>query len=243
MAKSLEAWKQSVLGKKLDLDNQSFDCVDVSKHWVEYLTGVGWQNSAGWGNAKDIYGYWSDKYLTKLPAGSAPQLGDIAVMDGSVGGGYGHTGVVIGIQGNNITIAQQNTFTQQAVYTGVWNAYGGYIKYMRPKVAFTVGIVPDVQPDERIPAYAAKYRTQPNAAAPLMKTDTIPDGLLTPGETYKFKGRVKGENVDGNEWWLVGFYSGGYVWSGAMTDTGLHDLPDITPVSLKPNDVKLLQTL
>lgn len=234
--KSLEAWKQSVLGQRIDLDNQSYDCVDVSKHWVEYLTGVKWTTSAGWGNAKDIYSFWSNTYLDKLPAGSAPKLGDICVMDGTVGGGYGHTGVVIGISGNNITIAQQNTFTQQAVYTGVWNAYGSYIKYMRPKTAFTVGLVPDLAPDERIPAYAAKYRTAAKADAPLMKTDTIPDGLLTAGETYKFKGYVVGENVDGNDKWLVGFYSGGYVWSGAMTDIGLHDLPNITPASLQPNE-------
>lgn len=234
--KSLEAWKNSVLGKTIDLDNQSFDCVDVSKHWVEYLTGVKWQTSAGWGNAKDIYAYWSNTYLDKLPAGSAPRLGDIAVMDGSVGGGYGHTGVVIAINGNNITLAQQNTFTQQPVYTGLFNAYGSYIKYMRPKTAFSVGDVPSVAPDERIPAYAAKYRTAANSGAPLMKTSTIPDGLLTAGETYKFKGYVEGESVDGNNKWLVGFYSGGYVWSGAMTDVGLHDLPNLTPASLKGNE-------
>lgn len=234
--KSLEQWKNSVLGQTIDLDNQSFDCVDVSKHWVEYLSGVGWIKSAGWGNAKDIYDNWSTTYLEKVPAGSAPQLGDIAVMNGTVGGGYGHTGVVIAINGNNITIAQQNTFTQQAVYTGVWSGYGSYIRYLRPKVAFSVTEAPAVAPDERVPAYAAKYRTQARSDAPLMKTDTIPDGLMTAGDTYKFKGYVIGENVDGNDKWLVGFYSGGYVWSGAMTDIGLHDLYDITPATLKGNE-------
>lgn len=228
MAKSLETWKKSVYGKKIDFDNASYDCVDVSKSWIMYLTDKSWQTVAGWGNAKDIYSFWKDTYLEKLPAGSAPKLGDIAVMDGSVGGGYGHTGVVVGISGNNITIYQQNTFTQQAVYTGVWNAYGSYIKYMRPKVAFTIGEV-QLQPHQRIASYAAKYRSEPNSGAKLLQE-------FVAGETYDFKGYVVGENVDGNPNWFVGAYTGGYVWSGAFTDKSTTGLANITPKTLKPTE-------
>ena len=123
--KSLQTWKNKVLtgSYKVDLDNQSYDCVDVSKDWIQYLSGESWTISAGWGNAKDIYANWSTKYLQKIPRGNAPKLGDIVVMGASVGGGYGHTGVVIAIDGRNIQIAQQNTFTQQAVYTGWFDAY------------------------------------------------------------------------------------------------------------------------
>lgn len=228
MAKSLAAWKQQVFGKPLDLDNGSRDCVDVSKHWVEYLTGVRWQESAGWGNAKDIYSYWSTKYLDKIPRGNAPKLGDIVVMNEQVGGGYGHTGVVVGIDGQNITIYQQNTFTQVPVYTGVFNAYVSYITgFLRPKVAFTVDDQP-LQPYQRVAAYAAKYRDKPDDNGALLQT-------FVAGETYDFKGYVHGESVDGNDVWFVGRYTGGYAWSGAFTDTGTHGLQDLTPRKLEPH--------
>ncbi len=226
MAKSLAAWKNKVMGKTIDLDNQSYDCVDVSKSWVEYLTDTPWQQSAGWGNAKDIYSFWSTKYLDKIPRGNAPKLGDIVVMNGQVGGGYGHTGVVIGIDGQNITIAQQNTFTQQPVYTGVFNAYVSYITgFLRPKVAFTVGDQP-LQPYQRIASYAAKYRDRPDDDGALLQT-------FVAGDTYDFKGYVHGESVDGNDIWFVGRYTGGYVWSGAFTDRSTNGLVDLTPQKLE----------
>ena len=35
--KSLQTWKNKVLtgSYKVDLDNQSYDCVDVSKDWIQ----------------------------------------------------------------------------------------------------------------------------------------------------------------------------------------------------------------
>lgn len=233
MAKSLDAWKTKVYNNTIDLDNQSFDCVDVSKSWMEYLTDKGWQEVAGWGNAKDIYYYWSKTYLDRIPRGNAPQLGDIVCMDGTVGGGYGHTGVVVGINGSNITIYQQNTFTQQPVYLGTFNAYSSYIiGFMRPNgnAPFTVGAAAPTQGFQRVAAYAAKYRDAANSGATLLQTFVV-------GETYDFKGFVHGESVDGNDIWFVGRYTGGYTWSGAYTDTGTHDLPDLTPATKPPLEV------
>lgn len=227
MAKSLAAWKNQVYNTTIDLDNQSYDCVDVSKSWIVYLTDVAWQSSAGWGNAKDIYSYWSDTYLERIPRGNAPQLGDIVVMNGTIGGGYGHTGVVVGIDGNNITIYQQNTFTQQPVYTGVYNAYVSYITgFLRPKVAFTIGAVADLLGYQRVASYAAKYRDAPNSTGNLLQT-------FVGGEVYDFKGFVHGESVDGNDVWFVGRHTGGYVWSGAFNDKDTHDLQDLTPETTK----------
>ena len=230
MGKSLQEWKNKVLtgSYKIDLDNSSYDCVDVSKDWVEYLTGVKWQNSAGWGNAKDIYAYWSDKYLEKMPAGTAPRLGDIAVMDGSVGGGYGHTGVVIAINGNSIQIAQQNTFTQQAVYTGWWNAYGGYIKYLRPKVAFSEGNVPLAGNQRVVGAGGVHHRDAANRTAHSRR-------VWPAGEVLDMGGYHKGESVDGNDIWFVGGITGGFLHSSGFTDPSTHDLADLTPVKLQPH--------
>lgn len=51
---------------------------------------------------------------------------------------------------------------------------------------------------------------------------------LDAGATVDFKGYVTGESVDGNNIWFVGRYTGGYTWSGAYTDTGTHDLPNLS---------------
>jgi GH25 family lysozyme M1 (1,4-beta-N-acetylmuramidase) len=226
MGKSLQEWKNNTLGKVLKVDDDSADCVDVSKDWIVYLTGVDWTKSAGWGNAKDIYAYWSDKYLEKMPAGTAPKLGDIVCMDGSVGGGYGHTGVVIAINGNSIQIAQGNTFTQQAVYTGWWNAYGNYIRYMRPKVAFTEGDVPLAGNQRVVGAQGVNHRDAPSTTAHVRK-------LWTGGEVLDLGGYYKGESVDGNNIWFVGAHSGGYLHSSGFTDMSTHDLADVTPAKLE----------
>lgn len=50
-----------------------------------------------------------------------------------------------------------------------------------------------------------------------------------------FKGFVHGEDpYGGNDVWFVGKYSDTYAWSGAFTDSGTHDLPDLTPTAIKP---------
>lgn len=227
MAKSLEEWKNQVWNKTIDLDNQSFDCVDVSKHWIVYLSGVRWQESAGWGNAKDIYANWYTTYLDKIPRGNPPKLGDIVVMNGQVGGGYGHTGVIVGIDGQNITIYQQNTFTQQPVYQGVFNAYVSYITgFLRPKVPFTVSADVPLQPYQRKTVNdVVNYRDAASRSGKILQK-------FTPNETYDFKGWVRGEAVEGNDIWFVGRYTGGYAWSGGFTDKGTHDLADLNPTQL-----------
>lgn len=51
-----------------------------------------------------------------------------------------------------------------------------------------------------------------------------------PNDILDFKGFVIGETVNGNNIWFVGRYTGGYAWSGAFQDSGVHDLPNLTPV-------------
>ncbi len=144
----LTDWENQTLGRKIDLDNQSFDCVDVSKSWAVFVTGVRWQDSLGWGNAKDIWNNAPNKYWDRV---QDPQVGDIVCMGGGIGGGYGHTGVVVAVQGGNITLYQQNTFTQQAVYTGIYSARASYIQgYLRSKVKFTINAEAALQKFQRV---------------------------------------------------------------------------------------------
>lgn len=232
MPKSLQTWKTQVFNKQIDLDNKSYDCVDVSKHWIQYLTDVNWTKSAGWGNAKDIYRQWSSTYLTKIPRGNVPQVGDIVCMDGTVGGGYGHTGVVVAVAGSNITIYQQDSFTQKPVFTGVFNAYSSYIiGFLRPNknAPFTVDDSTALLGYQRVAAYAANYRDAPTSSGTILQT-------FVAGTAYDFKGFVRGEVVDGNDIWFVGRHTGGYAWSGAFTDKGTHDLPDLTTIRLRPHE-------
>lgn len=231
MAKSLQEWKNKVLsGAPIDLDNQSYDCVDVSKHWVEYLTGVGWKTSAGWGNAKDIYYNWSSKYLEQIPRGNAPKLGDIIVMNGTIGGGYGHTAVIIEIRGNDVVVVQQDTFKQVRPYTGVWGAYQSYVTgFLRPKVAFTTGAAAALLGYQReVAAGGVYYREEPKRTGAVIQ-------LFPAGDVLDFKGYITGENVDGNDKWLVGMHTGKYAWSGGFTDTGLRNLSDLTPATMQPH--------
>lgn len=220
-AKSFKAWNP--IGRTIDLDNQSYDCVDVPKSWLEYLTGQGWQKSAGWGNAKDIWANWSTEYVDRIPRGNQPKTGDIVCMDGSIGQGYGHTGVVESVDGGNMTILQQNTFTQQPVYRGTFGWSASYIQgFLRPWTAFSIDDAVALQGYQRITRDAVNYRKEASRTGEKIE-------LFPAGETYDFKAWVRGENVDGNDVWFVGRYTNGYAWSGAFTDAGTHDLEDMTP--------------
>lgn len=226
MAKSFNEWKNKTLGVKIDLDNQSYDCVDVPKSWAEYLTGKPWQQSFCWGNAKDLYNNCPTTYWTKLPKGNKPEIGDVFVMNGQTGGGYGHTGVIMAIDGGNMTVMHQNTFTQQAVFTGVYSWNSSLITgFLRPKVAFTIGDQPTAGYTRTVGAGGVNYRTEPTRNGTVIK-------LFPQGETLDFKGYVRGEIVENNNTWFVGRYSGGYAWSGGFTDTGTHDLTNLTPTAV-----------
>lgn len=230
MAKTLDEWKSQTIGTKIDLDNQSYDCVDVSKSWAQYVVGKPWQQSLCWGNAKDLYANCPTTYWSKIPRGNKPELGDIFVMGAQTGGGYGHTGVVIGIDGNNMIVAQQNTFTQQAVYTGIFSWNSTLITgFLRPKVPFTAS-APVTGYSRTVGAGGVNYRKEPTRNGELIK-------LFPQGEVLDFKGYVRGETVDNNNIWFVGRYSGGYAWSGGFTDTGTHDLTNMTVTApvLAPN--------
>lgn len=234
--KSLQEWKNRVLGTKIDLDNQSYDCVDVSKSWAEYLTDKPWTQSLSWGNAKDLYSNTPDTYWEHIPAGNVPHLGDIVVMNGNIGGGYGHTGVVVGVDGNNFTIYQQDTFLQCPVYTGVFGWTRNYIGgFLRSKIPFTTGEAPKEAWQRVVNVATLYYRDAPNRAGKLVSTDYIQNGELHSGDVIDLKGFVRGENVDGIDLWFVGRYSGGYAWAGGFSDSSTSGLSDLTPQALASN--------
>lgn len=233
MAKSLREWRDRVFGKKIDLDNGSYDCVDVPKSWAEYLTGKPWTESLSWGNAKDLFDFNPGTYWHKLGRGTTPQPGDVIVMNGSVGGGFGHTGVIVRVDGNDVVIYEQNTFEQHPIREARWSWKASYVTgFLRPKTAFTVEIEsnkPAPAAYQRVVgAEGASYRTE-------AKTSATRLDIFQPGELIDFKGYVRGEKVEGNDIWFVGRYTGGYSWSGAYTSKSTVGLTDLTPKQLKDN--------
>lgn len=85
-------------------------------------------------------------------------------------------------------------------------------------------------PNQRIVGpNGANYRTEPNKDATLITE-------FDAGEVLNFKGFVRGQDPygNGNNIWFVGAYSGGFVYSGACTDSSTNGLADITPSTPEP---------
>lgn len=82
---------------------------------------------------------------------------------------------------------------------------------------------PSIAADQRITSAKANYRKAPNTSADIIQ-EFPADSILD------FKGYVtNGENVQDNSVWLIGKYSGGYVWSGNLVNKSTDGLPNLTP--------------
>ncbi len=228
--KSLATWRKNTLGQKIDLDNGSLDCVDVPKSWAEYLIGLPWQQSFCWGNAKDLYYNAPDAYWERIPRGVMPEPGWVGVMGSSIGGGYGHTFVVIAIIGNDMIVYEADTFRQVPVYEGRYSWNSGHLTgFLKPKVAFEIGDQPMQTFQRQVGGEVMNYRDGANRNAAIIDK-------FQPGEILDFKGYVKGESVENNNIWFVGKYTGGYVWSGGFTNTSTDGLEDLSPKDLAANE-------
>lgn len=142
-------WKDSVLGKALDIDNNSGpQCVDTIKSWAEYITGKSWTVTVGFGNAKDVFDNASSVYFDKIVndhsnASQVPVQGDIVVFAASTEPGYtsvypnpyGHTAVVEDASPNRLILVQQDGSTGQGtvqVKERQWR-YTRCIGWLHPK--------------------------------------------------------------------------------------------------------------
>lgn len=82
---------------------------------------------------------------------------------------------------------------------------------------------PDIAPNQRITAAKANAREEPRTSAPVFQE-------IDAGEAITMKGYVtNGEAIEGNTTWFVTARSGKYMSAQVFTDTGTHDLPDLTP--------------
>lgn len=99
---------KSKIGKGVDFDGMyGYQCADLV---VDYLYYVTEKKVRMWGNAKDLINN-DFKGLAKLYTNTPKFLakpGDIVVWNGNLGGGYGHTAVVISATLSSITVIEQN---------------------------------------------------------------------------------------------------------------------------------------
>lgn len=120
-------------GHKWDFDGAyGAQCVDLIQFYNRDVVGAPRLS----GNAKDLYGNASGNHYHKLGAGTAPAKGDVAVWGASVGGGYGHAGIVTADLGGSVRILSQNNHSP---YNGttpteiISMSKSGIIGYLRPK--------------------------------------------------------------------------------------------------------------
>ena len=153
-----------------------------------------------------------------------PVTGALVVWNTTWGGGYGHIGVVTGVNANGTF----NTIEQNAE---TWRYLG---RYTRGRSAVLGFLVPRNNPassgtlagnERRVNVEELLRRAEPNTSSAV-----LPNPLKN-GDVGTFNGWIRGENVRGNNVWFRGALSGNWFWSGGFEDKGTHDLQDLNPVA------------
>jgi zinc D-Ala-D-Ala carboxypeptidase len=110
----------------------------------------------------------------------------------------------------------ENNYSSQ--YLGWSEDNNGY-----PLIEYVADII-ETTPTQRITAAKCYAREQPNTNAAVFQEVDANEGV-------RMKGYVtNGEAVEGNTTWFVTERSGKYMSAQVFTDTGTHDLADLTPV-------------
>lgn len=116
----------------------------------------------------------------------------------------------------------------RGAYSGDWFWSGGFTDQGTHDLTDLNESVPDVGPTQRqVGVNPANGRSEPTTAVPVAQT-------LDGGTIADFDGWTYGEDVDQNDVWFHGAFSGNWFWSGGFTDTGTHDLPEIDPDPAPP---------
>lgn len=114
----LQQFIQKYQGTRLDLDafpkGAQYQCWDLAQAWFNILGLDYWLRCKWSGGVKDIWEHrlelfdeneWEFEQNERL---TVPRPGDIVVWNGSVGGGYGHIGIVVSATVNTLDVFEQN---------------------------------------------------------------------------------------------------------------------------------------
>lgn len=125
------AFARSMAGRKIDVDNGSYDCVDIAKEYFRVVGGKAYTSLTALCGNPNAYNYTStisdgaipDGWVRKYYAdGYRPQPGDVAVWGYRVGiaGPSGHVAVVVEVDGGKIKVVDQSTDEQRAAAISKW---------------------------------------------------------------------------------------------------------------------------
>ena len=129
---AVEYVMKHMVGKKIDVDNGSYDCVDIAKEYFKVVGGKPYTSIGQLCNGNSsAYNYLypttdsaiPDGWVRKYPDdGYIPQPGDVAVWGRNIGiaGEYGHVAVVVEVKDGKIRFVDQSTGANRAAAVSDW---------------------------------------------------------------------------------------------------------------------------
>lgn len=160
------AYAKSLVGKKWDVDNHSYDCVDLIKLYMRDVGGMPLRsqgNACVYATSAVLPAGWTRKYVAN---GYTPRAGDACAWWSINGNKEGHVAIVVSVKNGWMTVVEQSTTLQCAA------KYGDY-SINSP----TCFICPDFE-NIVVP-------TQPTAPPPTEPPTTTPTPTTAPPPTTK----------------------------------------------------------
>ena len=145
------------------------------------------------------------------------------------------------------TVAMKGYVTNGEPVDGntVWFVTANSGKYMTAEAFNDKGThdLPDLTPQIQLLATERQAVSQGVRArvAPNMSSDITQ--VIDGGSVVNMKGWTHGENIEGNDIWFVSKLNEFFLWSGAFTDVGTHDLPETkqeTPIPFPTSYSKII---
>jgi hypothetical protein len=236
-----EAWFAAAPGRATNPDNVGgFQCVDAFHDYGMAIFGKTWQETSGWGNAKDLFWGPSTEYWVKIQndpndPNLIPQRGDVIVWGGTPEWGvnpFGHIAVCLSATAASVTVVQQDGFLQCPMFVGT-------LPYDGPGTGMVIGWLRPNFDEAPVPAPApnvvpANHRFAGDAAVNLRAEPASGSAVLDKidaREEWVFSGWVHGEeltigNVKTDVWFKDEL---GYAWAGLFTDGSGSGLTDLNP--------------
>ena len=131
------------MGTAFRIGAPTIECVGLVNDYAQKLfPGVPWSHTVGaTPEAKDMYDAASSQYFDKIPAGEAPQPGDIVVVGANMYSSAGHVAVVETVNGNHPGLlveqsGQTATSAARPTFEGRLSSQedSAIIGYLRPKL-------------------------------------------------------------------------------------------------------------
>lgn len=213
------AYIKSKEGTGVDFDGaHGWQCADLS---VDYIYHVTDGQVRMWGNAVDLIDNDFKGLATvhKNTPNFLPEPGDVAVWNANMGGGYGHTGVVVSANLSRFTVIEQNwlgggaTFSETATKRS--HDYTNTDHFIRPKFAKAKPVKETKLPkpwkkNKYGTIYKAEKATFYNGNKPILARIDSPKMNAPEGYSFAPKGWTPYDEVCLSD----GFVWIGYDWKG-----------------------------